>query len=72
MKGLNSQVKVEKKINWMSVIIGLGLLAATGIAATVVENEKLQTTILDCFKIMFAAFIGIFGFEKATEESKKK
>jgi hypothetical protein len=58
-----TKAKPGKDLNVTNILIGIGLLAGSLVGALYVDNEKASQTLLDCFKILFTAFIGFFGFE---------
>ncbi len=63
---LLAEVEALKKpsgFHWLRAILILMLLAVLLFVGLTVSNDKASTTLLDCFKIAFAAMLTVFGFE---------
>lgn len=53
----------SQKVNPRRVAVAVITLIALLFAGLLVNDEKISETSLDCFKILFAAVVGLFGFE---------
>jgi len=51
------------KLRWGRLLLLVLLLAGLLFAAVTIKNEEAGQALLDCFKIAFAAMMGLFGFE---------